>query len=70
MVISPLSYYVPVIIGLLEQYKKESDPPVGIGTVISLAMPYSMAFMVGMTLMLVVWYFFGIPLGPGAPVGM
>ncbi len=69
-IISPLSYYVPVIIGLLEQYKKESDPPVGIGTVISLAMPYSIAFMVGMTLMLVVWYFFGIPLGPGAGVSM
>jgi aminobenzoyl-glutamate transport protein len=69
-IISPLSYYVPVVIGLLEQYKKESDPPVGIGTVISLSMPYSLAFMAGMTLMLIVWYLVGIPLGPGTPVGM
>ncbi len=69
-IISPLSYYVPVIIGLLEQYKKESDPPVGIGTVISLQMPYSIAFLVGLTLMIIAWYFFGLPLGPGAPVSM
>ena len=69
-IISPLSYYVPVVIGLLEQYKKESDPPVGIGTVVSLSMPYSLAFMAGMTLMLIVWYLVGLPLGPGAPVGM
>ena len=69
-IISPLSYYVPVVIGLLEQYKKESDPPVGIGTVISLSMPYSLAFMAGMTLMLIVWYLVGLPLGPGTPVGM
>ncbi len=69
-IISPLSYYVPVVIGLLEQYKKESDPPVGIGTVISLSMPYSLAFLAGFTVLLIAFYLFGIPLGPGTPVGM
>ncbi len=67
-IITPLSYYLPVIIGLLEQYKKESDPEVGIGTVISMAMPYTIFYIVGFTILLVVWYVLGLPLGPGTPV--
>jgi aminobenzoyl-glutamate transport protein len=66
-IITPLSYYLPVVIGLLEQYKKESDPPVGIGTVISMAMPYTIFFFIGFTALLIVWYMLGLPLGPGTP---
>jgi aminobenzoyl-glutamate transport protein len=66
-IISPLSYYLPVIIGLMEQYRpKDNDQEVGIGTVISLAMPYSIAYIVCFTLQLIVWYLLNIPLGPGA----
>ncbi|MDR1875355.1 MAG: AbgT family transporter [Synergistaceae bacterium] len=66
-IITPLSYYMPVIIGLLEQYKKDADTKVGIGTVISMAMPYTLFYIVGFTVMLVVWYLLGWPLGPGTP---
>lgn len=67
-IISPLSYYMPVIIGLMEQYRPQgSDQEVGIGTVISLAMPYSMAYLACFTLQLVVWYLLKLPLGPGTP---
>ena len=69
-IITPLSYYLPVIIGLLEQYKKESDPDVGIGTVISMAMPYTIFYVLGFTALLVVWYLLGVPLGPGTPVSV
>ena len=68
-IICPLSYYLPVIIGLLEQYKTD-DRPVGMGTVISLAMPYSMTYLVVFTVQLVVWYMMGWPLGPGALPGL
>ena len=67
-IITPLSYYLPVVIGLLEQYKKDTDPEVGIGTVISMAMPYTLFYIVGFTALLVVWYLLGLPLGPGTPV--
>ena len=39
----------------------------GIGTVISLAMPYSLFYLAGFTLLLVVWYLLGLPLGPATP---
>jgi aminobenzoyl-glutamate transport protein len=64
-IITPLSYYMPVIIGLLEQYKKDSDTEVGIGTVISLAMPYSIFYIIGFTSLLILWYLLDLPLGPG-----
>ena len=67
-IISPLSYYLPVMIGLLEQYKPNDDTEVGIGTVISLAMPYSLFYLLGFTILLVVWYMLGLPLGPATPV--
>ena len=69
-IISPLSYYLPVMLGLLEQYKPKEDTKVGIGTVISLAMPYSLFYLAGFTLLLVVWYLLGLPLGPATPVAL
>jgi aminobenzoyl-glutamate transport protein len=65
-IISPISYYVPVIIGLIEQYKSEEEKnTTGIGTVISLTMPYSLAYLVSLTALLIVWYMLKLPLGPG-----
>ncbi|MBR0186411.1 MAG: AbgT family transporter [Synergistaceae bacterium] len=69
-IISPLSYYLPVMIGLLEQYKPSDDTEVGIGTVISMAMPYSLFYLAGFTVLLIVWYMLGIPLGPGVSAGL
>ncbi len=66
-IITPLSYYLPVVIGLMEQYKPEGHTePVGMGTVISLAMPYTIAYLIFFTLQLIVWYIFNLPMGPGA----
>ena len=69
-IISPLSYYLPVVIGLLEQYKPSDDTEVGIGTVISMAMPYSLFYLAGFTLLLIAWYMLGLPLGPGVSAGL
>ncbi|MCR1897398.1 AbgT family transporter [Irregularibacter muris] len=68
-IISPIDYYVPVIMGLLATYKSKNEKrEVGIGTVISLCLPYSIAFLVGMTLLMFIWHLFGLPIGPGAPM--
>ena len=69
-IISPLSYYLPVMIGLLEQYKPDDNTEVGIGTVISMAMPYSLFYLAGFTVLLVAWYLLGLPLGPGVYAGL
>ena len=40
----------------------------GIGTVVSLMLPYVVILSVAWTLFFVAWYLIGIPLGPGSPV--
>lgn len=63
-VITPLMVYLPFIVLLTQKYKKKS----GVGTVVSLMMPYTIVVAVAWVLFFVVWYLTGIPLGPGAPV--
>ena len=66
-IITPISYYLPIIIGLLEQYKKDANTKVGLGTVISLGLPFSIFYLIGFVALLIIWYVFGLPLGPGVP---
>jgi aminobenzoyl-glutamate transport protein len=58
--LSPLFPYFPIILGYMNLYKKNS----GMGTIISNMLPYSVTFFVLWTLLLVVFYVCGIPLGP------
>ena len=62
--ISPLNPYIVVVLMFMRQYVKQA----GIGTLISLMLPYSIAFFLIWTLMLVVWIFGGWTLGPKAPL--
>ena len=55
---------------ILEQYKPKEDTKVGIGTVISMAMPYSIFYLLGFTALLGVWSLLGLPLGPATPVAL
>jgi aminobenzoyl-glutamate transport protein len=41
----------------------------GIGTIISLMLPYAIAIAVTWTLLFVAWFLLDIPLGPGYPIG-
>lgn len=63
-VISPLFNYLPIILAYMQEYEEES----GIGTLISLMLPYSMLFLVFWSALAMVWYFIGLPLGPGSPI--
>lgn len=62
-----MNYYAPVVLGMLEQYKPSNfKGDVGIGTLISLLLPYSLIYLATLALQLAVWFFFKLPLGPGA----
>lgn len=61
-IITPLMSYFAVIVTFAQKY----DEDTGIGTLISSMLPYSMIFLVGWTLLLIAWYFTGLPIGPGA----
>lgn len=64
--ISPLEPFMPVVIGVAQRYAKN----VGLGTIISLMLPFSLAILVIWTVFLIIWIELGIPLGPGAPAFM
>jgi aminobenzoyl-glutamate transport protein len=49
---------------VLQRYR----PAAGLGTLISLMVPYSLALGAAWTTMLVLWFFTGLPLGPTAPL--
>jgi aminobenzoyl-glutamate transport protein len=61
-IITPLLPYFPLILA----FARRHDPEVRLGTLISAMLPYSLAFMVGWSALLLVWFFTGLPLGPGA----
>ncbi len=62
-IISPLLPYYPIIIAFARKYK----PDLGVGTLISLMLPYSLAFLICWAILFAVWYLFGLPIGPEAP---
>ena len=63
-VISPMMSFFPLIIIYYQKYDKKA----GIGTIVAAMLPYTIAFFLGWTALLIVWVAFGIPLGPGAPL--
>jgi aminobenzoyl-glutamate transport protein len=61
-IISPMMSYFALIITFINKY----DPKAGIGTLIATMIPYSIAFFIVWTLLFIVWFLLGLPLGPGA----
>jgi aminobenzoyl-glutamate transport protein len=62
-IISPMMMYFVLIIAFIQRY----EPKAGLGTVISTMLPYSVAFLIGWTLLFVLWFALDLPMGPGAP---
>lgn len=58
--VAPLNPYLVIIIVFMRRYL----PGAGIGSVVSLMLPYSAVLLVTWTLMLLTWSGLGIPLGP------
>lgn len=62
-ILSPLMTYFALIIAVAQRYDKK----IGIGSLISVMLPYSIAFWAAWTAMAMGWYLLGLPLGPGSP---
>jgi len=63
-IITPLNSYILIILLVLQKYKKDA----GLGSLISLMLPYSLVFGIVWTAFLLVWYYTGLPLGTDAPL--
>jgi aminobenzoyl-glutamate transport protein len=63
-VITPLMVYLPFIVLVAQRYVRTA----GLGTIISLMIPYTFIVLVIWIVFFVLWYVLGIPLGPGYPV--
>lgn len=62
--LTPLMVYFPFIVTVAQRYRQDA----GVGTIISLMIPYALIMLVVWTLFFVLWFALGIPLGPGYPV--
>jgi aminobenzoyl-glutamate transport protein len=58
-IITPLMPYFPLVVVYCQRYVRGT----GIGTLVSLMLPYSVAFLVTWTLMLIGYWMIGLPLG-------
>jgi len=63
-IITPLMMYFPLFIAFAQKYQKDA----GIGTIIAMMVPYSVALLIAWSLFFVIWILTGLPLGPGAPL--
>ena len=63
-IITPMSPYFALALTFLQRYYRRA----GVGTLMSLSLPYAIWMLIGWFAFFLVWYFLGIPLGPGAPM--
>jgi aminobenzoyl-glutamate transport protein len=61
-IISPLMPYLPIIIVFAQRYDRKA----GLGTILAAMLPYSIALAIAWTILLLVWVYANVPLGPGA----
>jgi len=54
--------YFALIVAFFERYDKRS----GIGTVVATMLPYTVAFIMCWSVLLMAWMWLGLPVGPGA----
>ncbi|KPA22860.1 p-aminobenzoyl-glutamate transport protein [Shimia sp. SK013] len=62
--ITPLMTYFAFVITVGAKYR----PGFGIGSLVSLMLPFSISFMLGWTVLFLLWAFAGLPLGPGEAI--
>ena len=63
-IITPMMSYFGLILAFATRY----DRNLGIGTIVSMMLPYSIAFLLGWIVLFYLWVFgLGLPVGPGSP---
>ncbi|MDY5839658.1 MAG: AbgT family transporter [Corynebacterium camporealensis] len=65
-IITPLNPYMIVILGMLQRYEKNA----GLGTLMSRLIPYVIPFFLAWTILLAIWFYVDLPLGPGNTIMM
>lgn len=63
-IIAPLNPYMIIILVFVQKYM----PKGGLGTIVSLMLPYAVVFWIMWTVMLVIWMYTGFELGPQGPL--
>ncbi|MFW6351322.1 MAG: AbgT family transporter [Bacteroidota bacterium] len=63
-ILTPLLPYFPLVIVFAQKYDKTA----GIGTLISMMLPYAIAFMVARIPIFIIWIWLGLPLGIEGPI--
>lgn len=63
-ILTPLNSYVVIILVVVQRYAPKS----GIGTLISMMVPYTIVFTIAWTILIVVWMQTGLELGPNGPL--
>ena len=62
-VVTPLMVYLPFIVIVAQRYTKKA----GLGTIISMMIPFSLIVLVAWVVFFAAWFLLGIPMGPGYP---
>ena len=62
-IISPLMPFFGIVLTIAEKYDKK----MGIGTMVSIMLPYSVILLIVWTVFMAGWVLLGLPIGPGAP---
>lgn len=63
-IITPLMPFFVLIVAFMQRY----DKGLKIGSVVSIMLPYTVAFLLSWAALMSVWYAFDLPLGPGAVI--
>ena len=63
-IITPLMPFFVLIVAFMQRYDKELK----IGSVVSIMLPYTVAFLLSWAALISVWYVFDLALGPGAVI--
>lgn len=60
-IVTPLYPYMVIVLSFIQRYDKKAN----IGTYISLMLPYSITFLISWIILVAIFYFTGLPYGPG-----
>jgi aminobenzoyl-glutamate transport protein len=63
-IVTPLMPYMPLVIA----YARKYQPNIGLGTILSMMLPYAAAFGLCWILFFTLWLVLGLPPGPGVPI--
>ncbi|WP_371396408.1 AbgT family transporter [Fretibacter rubidus] len=64
-IITPLMVYFPLILVFARRWQKDF----GLGSLTAMMIPYSVWMLITGVILMMVWIFLGLDLGPGAPIG-